>query len=321
MIFLLLKAKRAQIGEVRHRKSGPYQKVSPTKWIPVKKVGGTWVHVKKIGIGIEKEFAPGRKKGTFYSKLQFSPTKFHNFGIVSEKEMSVKDRQKLFGIDMKLEDAKIQIYQLSEISKERHIKERQKKSINERIKKYKIKAKKLRESGLALTKKKYGKEKPTKKTVKKKKGMKESLDIGKKIGETLTEPTIGKLAETAIGTAKALTPERKKQIVKENKESFHSPSRFINFGNAPKYMPLKDREKLFAIDMKLSDEKYKAENLSRRSTPKSVYKKGDKAIREWRKKNNERIKKYKAKAKELREKGRALKKKHVELSKRPAKKK
>lgn len=46
-VFLLIKAKRAQIGEVRHRKNGPHKKVGPNKWLPVKKVGGKWVLKKK----------------------------------------------------------------------------------------------------------------------------------------------------------------------------------------------------------------------------------------------------------------------------------
>lgn len=287
MIFLLLKAKRAQIGEVRHRKSGPYQKVSPTKWIPVKKVGNKWV-------SIEKKKKKEMSKESSIDKLSKLIKKIRILESQAKKARKENDSERLSKI---LKESKPYIDRANRLHNEAEP------SVKKKMRQIALEA---REPIIEE---------------KEKKGLKEGLDIGKKIGETLTEPTVGKLAETAIGTAKALTPERKKQIVKENKESFHSPSRFINFGNAPKYMPLKDREKLFAIDMKLSDEKYKAENLSRRSTPKSVYKKGDKAIREWRKKNNERIKKYKAKAKELREKGRALKKKHVELSKRPAKKK
>lgn len=59
---MLLKAKRAQIGEVRHRKSGPHQKVGPNKWQRVKKVGGKWVSVEKKGkTKKKKKVLPGKK--------------------------------------------------------------------------------------------------------------------------------------------------------------------------------------------------------------------------------------------------------------------
>lgn len=39
-IYLLLKAKAANIGEIRNRKGGMYKKVGPNKWMPVKEAKG-----------------------------------------------------------------------------------------------------------------------------------------------------------------------------------------------------------------------------------------------------------------------------------------
>jgi ParB family chromosome partitioning protein len=46
-IFLLFKAKKAQIGEIRHRINGPHKKIGTNKWVLVKKVGSKWVLVDK----------------------------------------------------------------------------------------------------------------------------------------------------------------------------------------------------------------------------------------------------------------------------------
>ena len=57
--LLLLKAKKANVGEIRHRKNGPHQKQQNGKWIKVKKGQHGWVPIEKKKKGAKKD---GKRK-------------------------------------------------------------------------------------------------------------------------------------------------------------------------------------------------------------------------------------------------------------------
>jgi hypothetical protein len=148
---------------------------------------------------------------------------------------------------------------------------------------------------------------PSKKPIRKKGGIKEGIAIGAKVGETIAEPTPLKVVQTGLST---ISPDKAKQIQDENNSDVFSPGRFINFGNAPQYMPVNERKKLFARDMKVGDIGFKIHNLERKKPPKNINK-IDKLRNEWKANNNKKINQLKKEKSEVVKKGRELKKKYV----------
>jgi len=75
-VKILMKAKAANIGEVRHRKNGPHMKMAPGKWVRVKKVGNKWVPDEKRKKKTKKKtdlkgLTDKKEQKSLYSKVYY----------------------------------------------------------------------------------------------------------------------------------------------------------------------------------------------------------------------------------------------------------
>jgi len=122
-----------------------------------------------------------------------------------------------------------------------------------------------------------------------------------------------KFAKKKIAVKKkkgGITTARKEKIKKELASAGSVVvRRFMNFGNAPKFMPLAPRKSLANIDKKVSSIQDKIDAVKGKVMPRWIKK--DKDVKAWRRDRNKKVRALNSQLAEQKDKGRELKKKYA----------